>query len=108
MKLTWRGQRIRRSLRAFRWAGSRGERPANDISTINFRNKRLKDTLFFLIEKMFSLWTCEVEYVYQDSSEEGHRAFGLVPLEEEPKRPLEADDESEATQKQNLKEKLLH
>ena len=38
----------------------------------------------------------------EDSSEEGDRPFGLVPLEEEPERPLEADDEREAAQKQDL------
>jgi hypothetical protein len=38
----------------------------------------------------------------EDSSEEGDRPFGLVPLEEESERPLEADDEREAAQKQDL------
>ena len=40
-----------------------------------------------------------------DAAEEGRRALDLLPLEEEPEGPLQADDESEAAQKQDLENK---
>ena len=41
----------------------------------------------------------------EDATKEGRRASGLVPLEEEPEGPLEANDEREATEEQDLEEK---
>ena len=38
-----------------------------------------------------------------DAAEEGGRALGLLPLEEELEGSLEADDECEAAQEQDLK-----
>ena len=40
----------------------------------------------------------------EDAAEEGRRSLGLVPLEEEPEGPLEADDEREAADEQDLEE----
>ena len=37
-----------------------------------------------------------------DAAEEGRRPLHLVPLEEEAERPLQADDEGQAGQEQNL------
>ena len=37
-----------------------------------------------------------------DAAEEGRRALHLVPLEEEAERPLQADDEGQAGQEQDL------
>ena len=42
-----------------------------------------------------------------DAAEEGRRALDLLPLEEEPEGPLQADDESEAAQKQDLENKPI-